>query len=140
MGDAPKEEPKTKTRQRLTMTAMYDAINDLFFATLPAEQREKFARCEITVGAKPVQETGDIVYVAGLFCRGREQAESTFVTDAEHQDGVEEATAALLGKVRERFDARRKELLSGLDAVTMRHDGALRGARSKIRKRKPSQG
>lgn len=136
MVDTPKEEPKTKTRQRLTMTAMYDAINDLFFATLPAEQRAKYALCTITTGAKPVQSEGDIVYVAGLFSRGHDQAESTFVVDAEHPDGVEEATAALLGKVRERFEARRKELLSDLDSVTARHDGALRGARSKIRERK----
>ena len=132
------DEPKTKTRQRLTMTAMYDAINDLFFATLPQEQRVKYALCTISVGAKPVQADGEITYVAGLFCRGHDSPESTLVIDAEHPSGVEEATAALLGKVRERFEVRKKELLSDLDAVTQLHGGALRGARSKIRERKPT--
>lgn len=122
-----------KTRQRLTMTAMYEAICDLHNAMLPPEKRQAQDPPAVTFTRKPGGP-----FIVGLFARTAEEPFSAtdLIAEAEHPDGVEEAAAALLEKMRDRFEEHRKKLLGGLDSVLARHHGALRGARSKIREKR----
>lgn len=119
------EEPKTKTRQRLTMTAMYQAICDLHFAVLPEDQKTRQDPPMLMHTVKKFTEGRPDVHVVGLFSRVSEEPfdAKDLIAHAEHIDGVEEATAALLAKMQERFEEKRKELLRGFDSVLDRHQG-----------------
>lgn len=130
------EEEKTKTRKRLTVTAMYEAICDLHFAVLGADARTK-QDPPMLMQTEKKTGTGK-AYVVGLFTRISEEPfdAKDLVAHAEHADGIEEAVSALLVKMQERFEAKRREVLAGLDSVLTVHHGALKGARSKIREKK----
>lgn len=130
------EEPKTKTRQRLTVTAMYDAICDLHFAVLGEDARTR-QDPPMLMHTTRKTETGK-VYIVGLFTRVSDEPfdAKDLVAHAKHPDGVEESVSALLVKMQERFEAKRKEVLAGLDSVLTHHHGALKGARSKIREKR----
>lgn len=130
------EEEKTKTRHRLTVTAMYEAVQGLYFAVVGEAARSKQDPPMISITAKSTDKT--IVYVVGLFARVTEEpfVAGTLIAEGEHPDGIEEAVAVLLSKMQELFDAKKKELLAEFDAVKNLHHGALKGARSKIREKK----
>lgn len=118
------------------MTAMYHAINDLFFASLEENERENYRDCRLLSWQKD-NNGGDSIYVVSLFKQHEVvDAEPEHEEDGESTEGIEEATAVLLSKMKERFDSRRKAMLAEMDSVLSRHDGALRGARSKIREKK----
>lgn len=124
-----------KTRQRLTMTAMREAIEDIFRIVDSTAPNFDTIELRISSSKGPEQQT---IYNCSLWKMRTIDAPNDvmFVTDATSEEGIEEATAALLGKLRERFEEHRKKLLGGLDSVLERHHGALRGARSKIREKK----
>lgn len=129
------EEPKTKTRQRLTVTAMYEAICDLHFAIAGEEARQTQEPPMLSVTS---QSPPNNTYAAALFERRREVPfqGTGFIEEGVHPDGIEEAVATLLANMQERFEAKRKAVLADLDSVMGRHHGALRGARSKIKGKK----
>lgn len=114
-----------KTRQRLTITAMYDAIMDIdvTLVGVPAEHR--------SIELERDDEDGN-KYVATL----QRGPDGTVIETAKSEEDFEDAVARLLTRQREKFEEHRKKLLGGLDSVLERHHGALRGARSKIRDKK----
>lgn len=137
MVDEKKDDPKeTKTRQRLTVTAMFDAICDLHFAVVGEEARlnQEAPMLSTTLRA----DAAGRFYVAGILERKQQEPfiSGSVIAEGVHPDGIEEAVASLLAKMQERFEAKRKALLADLDSVVGRHHGALRGARSKIREKK----
>ena len=124
-------EDKKKTRQRLTVTSMYEAIYDI--ETMLHPEGNFSMR---TVALTTNKTTEGTIYVASLF-RGMagSDEEPVYVTHAESPVDFEDAVARLLTQVKEQFEEHRKKLLGGLDSVLERHHGALRGARSKLREK-----
>lgn len=126
------EDEEKKTRQRLTVTAMYQAIYDIEQALGPSGNYSMR-----TISLTTTKKAAGLMYVATLY-RGMEGSDEkpVCVAAAESLVDFEEAVAQLLTQVRDRFEEHRKKLLAGIDAVLDKHHGALRGARSKIREKK----
>ena len=131
------EKKEQKTRQRLTLTAMYEAITDLYYAVAGETARAEQDPPALVAMSK-WGTCGKLTYAAGLFQRKVDEpfTADTLIEEGVHPDGIEEAVAALLAKMQEKFEAKRRAVLADLDSVRDRHHGALRGARSKIKEKK----
>lgn len=120
-----------KSRQRLTMTAMFHAISDIAKTIWPDAGQLSFRQEYLPA------EDGVWMYHCQIWkWLDRADKKDAFVTGAASSEGIEEATAALLAQMKEKFEEKKKELLRDFDSVLDRHHGALRGARSKIREKK----
>jgi hypothetical protein len=118
-----------KTRQRLTMTAMYEAIVDIDAA--------------LQTPTPPIHHERSIMlvkrgkaFLAQLVDTDPDSDEVTVLDSSVSDNDFEESVAQLLEEMKTKFEEKKKSVLLGLDAVLERHHGALRGARSKIREKK----
>lgn len=114
-----------KTRQRLTITAMYEAIMDIDVVLTGQQNIHRSIELEKSDDSRDL-------YVASL----QRGPDGEVVEMAEHKESFEDAVAFLLTGMKEKFERYREDKMRDLDGVLDRHHGALRGARSKIRERK----
>ena len=122
------EKPK-KTRQRLTTTMMICAINDMFLASYTERQREELVNCSVVMQQKAEN------YRVLLFKNyGDAISEPECVYDVSSLTDFEEALGILLNEVEQALDRHKKHLLSDVNTVMDRHRGALKGARSKLKR------
>lgn len=132
-----------KKRVHLTITAMHDAINDLTFAVhIPKDEALQYKRCSFIYRTEPTS-LGKLNYICELRKVSADHEPDPaggvgeWVMEAMSPNSSEEATALLLEEMKAAFEHHRAEVFKSMDAVLERHHGALRGARSKIREKKP---
>lgn len=128
-----------KTRQRLTVTAMQEAISDLVFTVrLKPDGQRGFGPCGFSYWKKPAvnQTVCQVHLMSDEALQDDQGATGDLVMWATADGGVEEVTAVLLDRMKTEFEEYRAQMLKSLDSVVEKHHGALRGARSKIREKK----
>lgn len=125
------DKSEKKTRQRLTITAMYSAILDIEAAVRTSTTRVN----DRSILLSELND-GRPAYVATLCATDPDSTKIEHIAYGESREDFDGAVAALLEDMKKKLEAKKKELLSGLDDVLAKHHGALRGARSKIRENK----
>lgn len=130
--------PAKRTRQVMTVTAMVEACNELFFATLA--DGEGVYRQPCTVELEPFYNKDDVLeYRATLIENMRFQDGSNtrkLVHKAERPDSFEQALSAILNYLEGCIETKRAGLLAELKSVTDRHRSILKGARQRTRTKK----
>lgn len=130
--------PAKRTRQVMTVTAMIEACNELFFATLEdgasIHRRPCTVELELFYNKEDVMEyratlIENMLYADGVIKRN-------FIHKAERPDSFEQALSAVLNELEKRIEEKRQSLLSELKVVTDRHRSILKGARQRTRTKK----
>lgn len=125
------EETKERvSRPRLTVTAMLDAIEDIYLSTLPENDQDQV---ELYVDLHKKRIAGKMNYQATLFKVHGQDDEATRVLEETSEIGYENCIAQLLEKTKDLLELRKKEILASLSSVSDKHRAIIRGARKKTK-------
>ena len=125
------EETKERTsRPRLTVTAMLDALEDIYLSTLPENDQDQV---EVYMDLYKKQVAGKLTYHASLFKVHDQDVEATRVLEELSEVSYEHCIAQLLEKAKDLLEIRKKEILASLSSVSDRHRATIRGARKKTK-------
>lgn len=124
------EQEETKvSRPRLTVTAILEAIEDIYISTLPENDQDQvtpFFDFRKNISATKTSYSVRLFH----YMDGEEPVETLEGTS---EQNYELAASMLLEKVRDLLELRKKEILAALSSVSDRHRATIRGARKKAK-------
>lgn len=122
-----KGDESSQKRQLLTVTSLYEAVVDLYRATLPQDRAAKLAPSLI------IRFDETTKFAVTLWDEGIGSGVESHVAFSQGAS-VEDALAKMLEGQRDRVEAFKAERIASLTQVLDRHSGVIRGARSKIQR------
>lgn len=124
------EQEETKViRPRLTITAILEAVEDMYLSTLPENDQDQV---DLFFDLRKSTGIHSKNYQVRLFRHVGDQ-DVVEVLGGSSQTSYENAAAELLEKVRDLLELRKKEILAALSSVSDRHRATIRGARKKAK-------
>lgn len=133
------EEETKKKRQRLTLTAIIQALNDMCIATFKTEEQDELVECSVVMQRKMMKSASGggmrPGYCVMLFRNFEDNlAEPDCLYDVISPESFEDALNLLLKEVEQALVLHKKMLSHEVDSIMDLHRGALKGARSKLKK------